>query len=61
MPSPNTTPKRCKCLIQHALTPEERNTAKERLNYSREAGCRQGIEFAMIALTGNCPAKEKGN
>jgi len=52
-------PKRCKCLVWHPHTQEERDLVKERLDYSREVGCRQGIMINMIALTGHCPAREE--
>ena len=55
MPSPG----RCKCLIWHPQTQEERDLVKERLDYSREVGDRRGIMINVIALTGHCPAREE--
>jgi hypothetical protein len=52
-------PERCKCLIWHPHTQEERDLVKERLDYSREVGDRHGIMINVIALTGDCPAREK--
>ena len=47
----------CHCFIRHAITPEERKAASDRLDYSRSIGDQNGMIIALAQLTGNCPAR----
>ena len=49
----------CTCLIRHAVTAEERETATRELKYSREVGDTTGIMLTMMALTTICPSAKE--
>jgi hypothetical protein len=56
MGKPQKKPKQCRCIIAHAVTPEQRQAAIDRLAYSRKLGDAAGIMVALHQL-GNCPSK----
>ena len=48
----------CRCFIRHAITPEERKSVAEALEYSRSIGDMRGVQLALMQL-GECKtAKE---
>jgi hypothetical protein len=50
--------KPCHCILVHALTPEDRERAVERLEYARITGDLNGIVLTMIQL-GPCPCQDQ--
>lgn len=47
----------CHCLIRHAVTKEDRESAAERLTYFRSIGDSQGVLITVASL-GGCPGQE---
>lgn len=50
---------KCRCLIKHAVTEEERKEAKLELAHARDVGCKKGIQFALARLE-KCWTVKKG-
>jgi len=46
---------KCRCLIWHPLTPDERALVAERLSYARKVGDRHATMVNAVALAGPCP------
>ncbi len=49
-----TDKKECHCLIRHAINPEDRAVALDRLRRSRQVGDESGTLIALASL-GPCP------
>ena len=54
----NDTQLKCRCLVWHPHTEEDRALVVSRLENARESGDRQGIMINLMALTGRCPARD---
>lgn len=50
--------KECHCIVKHAITSEERKIASDRLEVAKDINDIFGITLAVMALTGQCPARE---
>jgi len=48
----------CHCFIRHAITPDERTAAVNRLEEARMVGDMNGIIIALASLSAKCPARE---
>jgi hypothetical protein len=51
---------RCRCLVWHPQTEEERALVVSRLQNARESGDRHALMINTMALTGRCPARDGG-
>lgn len=48
---------RCRCLIRHPETKEERDKVNEAMEYARRVGDGRGMTLTIAQLTGNCLAR----
>ena len=51
---------KCRCIIKHAITADERKAAMDRLEVARQLSDTTGIILSLSMLTGNCPARAPG-
>lgn len=58
-PAPGPAPE-CRCVIHHAITPDDKAEVKEQIDYHRSlpgtAGMR-AVPLLLVRLNGHCPAR----